>query len=119
MKRIITGISLAVLMSVPVYAQYGHDDQRRNDRQRNDRQTVQSERMTGTVVSVNHRLNYITIRNDQTRRNVKIDVRQMDTRHSDFWRVRRGDNVSVLGAWANRDTFTANTFEPVRHSRNQ
>ncbi len=68
----------------------------------------QSGWMSGTVLSVNRRLNYVTIRDDQSGLPVKIDVRGMDTRHSvNVWRTRTGDHISVNGSWGNRDTFAA------------
>ena len=65
--------------------------------------------ISGIVQSSNRNLNYITVRDQATGQNVKIDVRQMDTRQSlDVWRLRAGDSVVVNGGWANRDTFQAN-----------
>lgn len=62
--------------------------------------------MSGTVISANRRLNYITIRDDQSGLPVKIDVRNMDTRRSvNVWRTHPGDHISVNGSWSNRDTF--------------
>jgi hypothetical protein len=64
--------------------------------------------MSGTVTNTNRRLNYITLRDDSTGLPVKIDVRNMDTKHSvNVWRTRPGDHISVNGAWENHDTFTA------------
>lgn len=63
----------------------------------------------GTVESLNRDLNYITVRDENTGRNVKIDVRRMDNRQSvDVWQLRAGDPIVVNGAWTNRDTFGAN-----------
>lgn len=62
--------------------------------------------MSGTVISANRRLNFITIRDDQSGLPVKIDVRNMDTRRSvNVWRTHPGDHISVNGSWSNRDTF--------------
>lgn len=62
----------------------------------------------GTVVSQNRKLNYVTVR-DQSGRNVKVDVRGMDTRRSmNVWNLRNGDPIEVAGAWENDDTFRAN-----------
>lgn len=62
--------------------------------------------MSGTVMSTNRRLNYITIRDDSSGLPVKIDVRNMDTKRSvNVWRTRTGDHVSVDGSWENRETF--------------
>jgi hypothetical protein len=62
--------------------------------------------MSGTVVSVNRRLNYVTIRDDASGLPMKIDVRNMDTKRSvNVWRTRTGDHISVMGSWENRDTF--------------
>lgn len=64
--------------------------------------------LSGTVMSVNRRLNFITIRDDASGVPTKVDVRTMDTRHSvNVWRTRPGDHISVNGAWENRDTFDA------------
>jgi hypothetical protein len=64
--------------------------------------------MSGTVMNVNRHLNYVTLRDDATGVPVKIDVRNMDTKHSvNVWRTRPGDHISVNGSWENRDTFSA------------
>lgn len=64
--------------------------------------------LTGTVVNVNHDLNYITVRDDVTGKNFKIDTRNMNTRQSiDVWNLRAGDRVSATGAWSKSDTFRA------------
>ena len=64
--------------------------------------------LTGTVVSVNRDLNYITIRDDVTGRNFKIDTRSMNGRRSiDVWNLRAGDRVRATGAWANSETYRA------------
>ena len=72
----------------------------------------QSGWMSGTVLSVNRRLNYVTIRDDQSGLPVKIDVRNMDTRRSvNVWRTRNGDHISVNGSWSNRDTFAVSVVQ--------
>lgn len=64
--------------------------------------------LTGTVVSVNRDLNYITVRDDVTGRDFKIDTRQMNTRRSlNVWRLRAGDRVSATGSWENSETYRA------------
>jgi hypothetical protein len=64
--------------------------------------------MSGTVMSVNRRLNFITIRDDASGLPVKIDVRNMDTRRSvNVWHTRAGDHISVNGSWSNHDTFNS------------
>lgn len=64
--------------------------------------------MSGTVVNVNRRLNYLTIRDDASGLPVKIDVRNMDTKRSvNVWRTRPGDHISVNGSWSNHDTFNS------------
>jgi hypothetical protein len=64
--------------------------------------------MSGTVLNVNRRLNYITIRDDASGLPVKIDVRNMDTKRSvNVWRTRLGDHISVNGSWEDHDTFNA------------
>jgi uncharacterized protein DUF5666 len=66
--------------------------------------------VSGTVQSTNRDLNYLTVRDDLTGRLVKVDVRQMDTRHSvNVWKLRAGDRVSVNGSWENGETFQAST----------
>jgi hypothetical protein len=68
--------------------------------------------MSGTVVSVNRRLNYVTIRDDNSGLPVKIDVRNMDTKRSvNVWRTRTGDHISVMGSWSNRDTFNVSIVQ--------
>jgi hypothetical protein len=68
--------------------------------------------MSGTVTSVNRRLNYITLRDDATGLPVKIDVRNMDTKHSvNVWRARTGDHISVNGSWENHDRFNAGRIQ--------
>lgn len=75
--------------------------------------------ITGIVQSSNRKLNYITVRDQATGRNVKIDVRRMDTRQSvNVWQLRNGDTVFVSGGWSNSDTFQANrvnrsTYQPM------
>lgn len=62
--------------------------------------------LTGTVINVNRDLNYVTVRDDVTGRNFKIDTRAMNGRASiDVWSLRAGDRVSATGAWTNSDTF--------------
>jgi len=64
--------------------------------------------MSGTVLNVNRRLNYVTIRDDASGLPVKIDVRNMDTKHSvNVWRTRPGDHISVNGSWEDHNTFNA------------
>jgi hypothetical protein len=64
--------------------------------------------MSGTVMSVNRHLNFVTMRDDATGLPVKVDVRHMDTRHSvNVWHTRPGDHISVNGSWENRNTFQA------------
>ena len=64
--------------------------------------------LTGTVVSVNRDLNYITVRDDVTGRNFKIDTRDMNTRRSiDVGSLRAGDRVSATGTWENSETWRA------------
>jgi uncharacterized protein DUF5666 len=70
----------------------------------------QANGLTGTVVSTNHDLNYITVRDDVTGRNFKVDTRQMvnNGRHNiDVWNLRAGDRVTATGSWENSDTFQA------------
>jgi len=65
--------------------------------------------LTGTVVSVNRDLNYITVRDDVTGRNFKIDTRDINGRRSiDIGRLRAGDRISAMGAWENSETWRAN-----------
>jgi hypothetical protein len=64
--------------------------------------------MSGTVTSVNRRLNYVTIRDDASGLPVKVDVRNMDTHHSvNVWHTRLGDHISVNGTWEDHNTFNA------------
>jgi len=45
--------------------------------------------LSGTVMSVNRRLNFVTIRDDASGVPIKIDVRSMDTKHSvNVWKTR-------------------------------
>lgn len=68
--------------------------------------------MSGTVISTNRRLNYLTIRDDASGLPMKIDVRNMDTKRSvNVWRTRNGDHISVMGSWENRDTFTVSIVQ--------
>jgi len=69
--------------------------------------------LTGTVVSVNHDLNYLTIRDDVTGRNFKIDTRQMNTNRSiDVWNLRAGDRLTTTGTWENSETWRADRIMP-------
>lgn len=64
--------------------------------------------LTGTVVSVNHDLHYLTVRDDVTGREFKIDTRDMDARRSiDVWNLRAGDRVTATGGWENSETWRA------------
>ena len=64
--------------------------------------------LTGTVVSVNHDLNYVMVRDDVTGRNFKLDTRAMNGKRSiDVWNLRAGDRVSATGGWENSDTYRA------------
>lgn len=64
--------------------------------------------LTGTVVSVNHDLNYFTVRDDATGRTFKVDTRAMNTRQSiDVWHLRAGDRMTATGAWENSETYRA------------
>ena len=69
----------------------------------------QANGLTGTVVSTNRDLNYITVRDDVTGRNFKIDTRQMLNGHHqiDVWNLRAGDRVTATGSWENSDTYQA------------
>ena len=70
----------------------------------------QANGLTGTVVSTNHDLNYLTVRDDVTGRNFKIDTRQMvNTGHHniDVWNLRAGERVTATGTWENNDTYQA------------
>jgi len=70
----------------------------------------QTNGLTGTVVSTNHDLNYLTVRDDVTGRTFKIDTRQMvSTGHKniDVWNLRAGDHVTAEGSWENSETFQA------------
>ena len=65
--------------------------------------------LTGTVVSVNRDLNYITVRDDVTGRNFKVDTRDLSGKPSiDIGRLRAGDRISAMGAWENSETWRAN-----------
>jgi hypothetical protein len=68
--------------------------------------------LSGTVISVNRRLNFVTIRDDASGLPMKIDVRNMDTKRSvNVWRTHRGDHISVNGSWENPDTFGASRIQ--------
>jgi hypothetical protein len=76
---------------------YERREERRDDRWRK-----------GVVESINRRLNYITIRDDESGRYIKVDVRHMDReRPVRVWDIRRGDRIRVRGNWEDRDTFDA------------
>jgi len=64
--------------------------------------------LTGTVINVNHDLNYVSVRDDVTGRTFKIDTRGMKSHGSiDVWNLRAGDRVSATGDWSNNETFRA------------
>jgi hypothetical protein len=64
--------------------------------------------LTGTVVGFNRDLNYITVRDDVTGRNFKVDIRSMQDQGSvDVWKLREGDRVSAMGDWSNKETYRA------------
>ncbi|HEY8131499.1 MAG TPA: hypothetical protein VII12_06370, partial [Thermoanaerobaculia bacterium] len=70
--------------------------------------TSEATALTGTVVSVNRDLNFITVRDDVTGRSFKIDTRAMNGKRSiDVWSLRAGDRISATGAWANSETYRA------------
>jgi len=65
--------------------------------------------LTGTVVSVNRDLNFITVRDDVTGWNFKIDTRELTGRKSiDIGSLRAGDRISATGVWENSETWRAN-----------
>ena len=66
------------------------------------------EQMSGVVQNVNRHYNYLTLRMEGTGRQVRVDLRQMDTRGSvNVWRLRPGDRVNVTGGWEERGRFQA------------
>jgi hypothetical protein len=77
--------------------------------------------LTGTVVSVNRDHNFITVRDDVTNRNFKIDTRAMNGKKSiDVWNLRAGDRVSATGAWENSETYKADrVMFANRHALNR
>lgn len=79
--------------------------ERREDR-RDERRDENWRR--GRVEGINRRLNYLTIRDDESGRYIKVDVRHMDReRPIRVWDIRVGDHIRVRGNWENRDTFDA------------
>ena len=69
----------------------------------------QSTALTGTVISVNRDLNFVTVRDDVTGRNFKVDTRNLTGRRSiDLGSLRAGDRISATGQWENSDTWRAN-----------
>lgn len=67
--------------------------------------------LSGTVQDVNRDLNYITVRDESTGQNVRVDVRKMDTRRSvNVWQLRTGDVVTVNGKWAKNKRGNDSTF---------
>jgi len=65
-----------------------------------------------TVLSHNRRLNYFTVRDDRNGNVFKVDIRQMDMRHSvNVWQTRAGDRIKISGSWENRDTFRADRVQ--------
>ncbi len=89
-QRALAGIMAVLLLSLAgVAAAYGDKE------------------LTGTVVSLNRDLSYITVR-DEVGRTFKIDTRSMNGGRSiDVWNLRTGDRVSASGDWSDRDTFRA------------
>jgi hypothetical protein len=68
--------------------------------------------LSGTVLSTNRHLGYLTIRDDQTGATEHIDVRHMDrSRPVNVWGIRDGDHISVLGSWEQRSRFDAQRIE--------
>jgi hypothetical protein len=64
--------------------------------------------LTGTVISVNRDLNFITVRDDVTGRNFKVDTRELTGRKSiDIGSLRAGDRISATGVWENSETWRA------------
>ncbi len=59
--------------------------------------------LSGTITQDNRRLGYMRIRDDNTGQLVKIDTRSVP----EHLTLRRGDHVSVNGAWEQRDLFQA------------
>jgi hypothetical protein len=63
----------------------------------------------GTVQSVNRKLNYLTIRDQDSGRDVKIDLRRLDSRQSvNAMDLRAGDPIVINGGWTDQNTFRAN-----------
>jgi len=68
--------------------------------------------MSGVVQNTNRHMGYLTLRDDSTGLNYKIDVRHMDRqRPINVWGIRPGDHISVNGGWENSDTFNALRIE--------
>lgn len=91
------------------YGQYGDRD--RSSRGYNDQPMYSNggpEQMSGVVQNVNRHYNYLNLRMEGTGRQVRVDLRQMDTRGSvNVWRLRPGDRINVTGGWAERGRFQA------------
>jgi hypothetical protein len=91
-QRVLAAIFAAALMSL-AGAAMAYDD---------------ATALTGTVVSVNHDLNYVTVRDDVTGKTFKVDTRAMNTRNSiNVWNLRAGDRLSATGSWENNETYKA------------
>ena len=72
----------------------------------------QSGWLSGVVQNTNRHMGYLTIRDDATGLNYKIDVRNMDrARPVNVWGIRAGDHISVNGGWENHNTFNATRIE--------
>jgi len=78
--------------------------------------TVDPNSLFGTVQKVNRNLKFVTVRDDQTGADVKVDVRKMDTRQSvNVWELRQGDPIVVNGGWTKRNTFQANRINVANY----
>jgi hypothetical protein len=68
--------------------------------------------MSGVVESTNRHMGYVTVRDDSTGVDYKIDVRNMDrSRPINVWGLRAGDHITINGGWENRTTFNATRIE--------
>jgi len=68
--------------------------------------------MSATVLNVNHRLNYMRVRDDATGMAYKIDLSHMNTlRPVNVWNARPGDHIAVRGSWEDNNLFRASRIE--------
>lgn len=76
--------------------------------------------LTGTVLRVDYRRGILMMRDDSSRRVLRVDADRLERRRSrsvDLFDLRRGDRVTLVGDWRRNGMFEAYRIESVRTAR--